>query len=267
MGFGGMVSLIGCKVTALNRLPASFFVSVAYDCWAYRRRGVVLDATSGAILQWLYGDPMDASLPAAAVAGATEGVRLRAPISEEEVRRLKVGDMVLLSGTIYTGRDAVHAHLMHHDAPVDLRGAVLYHCGPVATRDAEGGWRIGAAGPTTSIREEPYQADLLRRFGMRVVMGKGGMGKRTLAALEECGAVYLNAVGGAAQYYSRAVKKVRGVHFLEFGTPEAMWELEVEDFPAVVTMDSHGNSLHAQVERESGQALKSLAADETLAVK
>ncbi|HEY7856486.1 MAG TPA: fumarate hydratase [Terriglobales bacterium] len=267
MGFGGMVSLIGCKVTALNRLPASFFVSVAYDCWAYRRRGVVLDATSGAILQWLYGDPMDASLPAAAAAGATEGVRLRAPISEEEVRRLKVGDMVLLSGTIYTGRDAVHAHLMHHDAPVDLRGAVLYHCGPVATRDAEGGWRIGAAGPTTSIREEPYQADLLRRFGMRVVMGKGGMGKRTLAALEECGAVYLNAVGGAAQYYSRAVKKVRGVHFLEFGTPEAMWELEVEDFPAVVTMDSHGNSLHAQVERESGQALKSLAADETLAVK
>jgi fumarate hydratase class I len=169
-----------------------------------------------------------------------------------------VGDLVLISGTMYTGRDAVHAHLMHHDAPVDLRGAVLYHCGPVARKQADGSWTIGAAGPTTSIREEPYQADILRKFGIRVVIGKGGMGAKTLAGLRECGAVYLNAVGGAAQYYGRCIKNVRGVHLLEFGTPEAMWELEVEDFPAVVTMDSHGNSLHQQVEQASAEALHAL---------
>ncbi|MGH9486520.1 MAG: FumA C-terminus/TtdB family hydratase beta subunit [Terriglobales bacterium] len=261
MGFGGGVSLIGCKVTALNRLPASFFVSVAYDCWAYRRRGVVLDAATGEVKRWLYGDPplkgQEPKAPARVEAPA--GIRLRAPISEELVRSLKVGEMVLISGVVYTGRDAVHAHLMHHDPPVDLQGAVLYHCGPVARKDAQGNWTIGAAGPTTSIREEPYEADLLRRYGMRVIIGKGGMGERTLEALKECGAVYLNAIGGAAQYYGRTIKKVRGVHLLEFGTPEAMWELEVEDFPAVVTMDSHGHSLHQWVAAESGKALHELA--------
>ncbi len=260
MGFGGGVSLIGCKITALNRLPASFFVSVAYDCWAYRRRGMVLDAATGAARRWLYGDPPKERerVPEVAAAALEGGIRLRAPIREEDVRQLKVGDLVLISGTMYTGRDAVHAHLMHHDAPVDLRGAVLYHCGPVARKQADGSWTIGAAGPTTSIREEPYQADILRKFGIRVVIGKGGMGAKTLAGLQECGAVYLNAVGGAAQYYGRCIQRVRGVHLLEFGTPEAMWELEVEDFPAVVTMDSHGNSLHQQVEQASAEALHAL---------
>ncbi|MGN6594000.1 MAG: FumA C-terminus/TtdB family hydratase beta subunit [Terriglobales bacterium] len=257
MGFGGAVSLIGCKITALNRLPASFFVSVAYDCWAYRRRGLVLDARTGAVRRWLYGDP-PLTAEKAPVAAAPSGIRLRAPISEAEIRKLKVGDTVLISGRMYTGRDAVHAHLMHHDPPVDLRGAVLYHCGPVARQDAGGAWTISAAGPTTSIREEPYQGELLRRFGMRVVIGKGGMGARTLAALQECGAVYLNAVGGAAQYYARTIKRVTGVHLLEFGTPEAMWELEVEDFPAIVTMDSHGHSLHQQVEAASAEKLHAL---------
>ncbi|HXE31440.1 MAG TPA: FumA C-terminus/TtdB family hydratase beta subunit [Terriglobales bacterium] len=260
MGFGGGVSLIGCKITALNRLPASFFVSVAYDCWAFRRRGLVLDAANGGVRRWLYGEPQPAAAVAAAAPPAKEAIRLTAPVSEADVRKLKVGDMVLISGTMYTGRDAVHAHLMHHDAPVDLRGAVLYHCGPVARQDAAGEWRIGAAGPTTSIREEPYQGDILRRFGVRVVIGKGGMGAKTLAALGECGAVYLNAVGGAAQFYSRTVRRVKGVHFLEFGTPEAMWELEVRDFPAVVTMDSHGQSLHQQVEQASAANLHELAA-------
>lgn len=259
MGFGGGVSLIGCKITALNRLPASFFVSIAYDCWAYRRRGVVLDAQTGAVKHWLYGDPPLAAPQSPKMVPASMGIRLRAPISEEQVRQLKVGDMVLISGVVYTGRDAVHAHLMHHEPPVELRGAVLYHCGPVARTDGSGHWTITAAGPTTSIREEPYEADLLRRFGMRVVIGKGGMGARTLAALQECGAVYLNAIGGAAQYYGRTIKNVRGVHLLEFGTPEAMWELEVEDFPAVVTMDSHGHSLHQHVADASAEKLHALA--------
>lgn len=274
MGFGGGVSLIGCKITALNRLPASFFVSVAYDCWAYRRRGLVLDAQTGAVRRWLYGDLFTGAGPRSATPSdllaalqkqvapqpkTPAGIRLQAPVSEAQIRQLKVGDMVLVSGRMYTGRDAVHAHLMHHEAPVDLKGAVLYHCGPVARQDEKGEWRIGAAGPTTSIREEPYEAEILRRFGVRVVIGKGGMGAKTLAALEECGAVYLNAVGGAAQYYARTIKRVAGVHLLEFGTPEAMWELEVEDFPAVVTMDSHGHSLHQQVAAASSEKLAELA--------
>jgi fumarate hydratase class I len=122
------------------------------------------------------------------------------------------------------------------------------------------GWRITAAGPTTSIREEPYQADILRRFGIRAVIGKGGMGAKTLAALQETGAVYLNAIGGAAQFYARRISRVDGVSLLEFGTPEAMWHLQLEEFPAIVTMDAHGNSLHRDVEQSSAKQLELLKA-------
>jgi len=261
MGFGGKVTLIGCKIAALNRLPASFFVSVAYDCWAFRRLGVVLDASSGVIKHWLYRDP-DAAI--ASMSEKSEFVptgreiHLRAPLSEDVVRALKVGDVVLVSGPMYTGRDAVHAHLMKHDPPVDLRGSVLYHCGPVVVKDGER-WRVTAAGPTTSIREEPYQGEIIKRYGVRVVVGKGGMGAKTLAALKDHGAVYLNAIGGAAQFYARSITAVDGVSLLEFGTPEAMWHLRVEEFPAIVTMDAHGNSLHKDVEQESGEHLAALA--------
>jgi len=264
MGFSGATSLIGCKIGALNRLPASFFVSVAYDCWAFRRLGVRLDAATGAIRRWLYRDGDAASkpmLPPEAVAGGFprtgREVTLQAPITEEQVRSLKVGDVVLISGRVYTGRDAVHAHLTKHAPPVDLDGAVLYHCGPVVASDGDG-WRVTAAGPTTSIREEPYQADILDRYGVRVVIGKGGMGAKTLAGLKKSGAVYLNAIGGAAQFYARCIEKVEGVSLLEFGTPEAMWHLQVRGFPAIVTMDAHGHSLHEQVEGESGAVLETL---------
>ena len=260
MGFGGRVSLIGCKVGALNRLPASFFVSVAYDCWAYRRLGVVLDSKTGEIKRWLYRDAASPVVHMADQSGfprTGREVALRTPITEEQVRALKVGDVVLLSGRAYTGRDAVHHHLMSHDAPVDLRGGVIYHCGPVVAKEG-GGWRVTAAGPTTSIREEPYQADVIARNGVRVVIGKGGMGAKTLAGLKTSGAVYLNAIGGAAQFYARTIKSVDGVSLMEFGTPEAMWHLTVEEFPAIVTMDSHGNSLHKDVERESAQALATI---------
>jgi fumarate hydratase class I len=260
MGFGGRVSLIGCKVGTLNRLPASFFVSVAYDCWAYRRLGVVLDAGTGEIRRWLYREP---STPVTAMADQAgfrrtgREVLLRTPLTEEQVRSLRVGDLVLVSGRAYTGRDAVHHHLMSHEPPVDLRGGMLYHCGPVVAKDGTG-WRVTAAGPTTSIREEPYQADVIKRFGVRLVCGKGGMGAKTLAALREAGAVYLNAVGGAAQFYARAITRVEGVSLLEFGTPEAMWHLELADFPAIVTMDAHGNSLHKDVEEASAKELATL---------
>ena len=260
MGFGGKASLIGCKITAVNRLPASFFVSVAYECWAFRRLGVRLDAASGAITKWLYRDP---SRPVEKMAHG-EGfplsgreVVLRAPLTEDQVRALKVGDVVLLSGDIFTGRDAVHAYLMKNPPPVDLHGAVLYHCGPVMLKDGET-WTAKAAGPTTSIREEPYQAHVIREYGVRAVIGKGGMGKKTLAALKECGAVYLNGIGGAAQYYARSIEKVLGVYLMEFGVPEAMWHLRVNNFIAIVTMDAHGNSLHADVEKETGERLAEL---------
>ncbi len=260
MGFGGRVSLIGCKIGALNRLPASFFVSVAYDCWAFRRLGVVLDAHTGAIKRWLYRDPASPVLAMADQAGFQRTGRevvLRTPLSDEQIRSLKVGDVVLVSGRVYTGRDAVHAHLMKHDPPVDLRGSIIYHCGPVVAKDGDG-WRVTAAGPTTSIREEPYQADIIKRFGVRAVIGKGGMGAKTLGALKEAGAVYLNAIGGAAQFYARTITKVEGVSLMEFGTPEAMWHLQVEGFPAIVTMDAHGNSLHKDVEAASAARLAAI---------
>src|SRR6185437_610956 len=243
-----------------NRLPASFFVSVAYDCWAFRRLGVRLDAGTGAITTWLYRDPAE---PVKRMA-RTEGfpltgreVVLTPPLTEDAVRQLHVGDVVLIRGEMFTGRDAVHAHMTKNAPPVDLRGSVLYHCGPVMLKQDEQ-WTVKAAGPTTSMREEPYQAEILRRYGVRAVIGKGGMGKKTLAGLQECGAVYLNAIGGAAQFYAKSVEGVSGVDLMEFGIPEAMWHLKVKDFVAIVTMDSHGNSLHAGVESATAANLEQL---------
>jgi fumarate hydratase class I len=260
MGFGGKVSLIGCKITAANRLPASFFVSVAYECWAFRRLGIRLDAKDGAITKWLYRDPerkIEKMAHGEGLPLTGREIILEAPLSEETVRALKVGDLVLIKGDMYTGRDAVHAHLMKNAPPVDLHGAVLYHCGPVMLQE-NGKWHVKAAGPTTSIREEPYQADVIRRYGVRAVMGKGGMGAKTLAALKECGAVYLNGIGGAAQYYARTVRSVEDVHLLDFGVPEAMWHIRVHNFPAIVTMDAHGNSLHADIEKATAENLEEL---------
>ena len=260
MGFGGKASLIGCKIVAANRLPASFFVSVAYDCWAYRRLGIRLDAENGAITKWLYRDPtrtVEKMTESEGFPLTGREVVLQSPLTEEQMRSLKVGDVVLISGEIYTGRDAVHAYLMKNAPPVDLHGAVLYHCGPVMLKEG-GNWKVKAAGPTTSIREEPYQADVLRNYGVRAVIGKGGMGPKTLAALKECGAVYLNGIGGAAQFYARTVEQVLGVHLIDFGIPEAMWHLKVNNFVAIVTMDAHGNSLHAGIEKETGEALEQL---------
>ncbi len=260
MGFGGRASLIGCKIGAANRLPASYFVSVAYDCWAFRRLGVRLDAATGAITKWLYRDP------ARPLERMTRGegfpltgreVILAPPLTEAQVRALRVGDVVLINGEMFTGRDNVHAYLMKNPPPVDMNGTVLYHCGPVMLKDGEG-WQVKAAGPTTSSREEPYQADVIRRYGVRAVIGKGGMGAKTLAALKDCGAVYLNGIGGAAQYYARTVERVLGVHLMEFGIPEAMWHIRVKNFAAIVTMDAEGNSLHADVERATGEALSEL---------
>jgi len=187
-------------------------------------------------------------------------ISLAAPFTEEKIRALKVGDEVGLTGIIFTGRDAVHKYLHEGGAlptKVKLRDGILYHCGPVVLKDERGQWRVTAAGPTTSIREEPYQGEIIGKFGIRAVIGKGGMGEKTLAACKQFGCVYLHAIGGAAQVLAECIKGVRGVYFAEeFGAPEAIWELEVENFPAVVTMDANGNSLHRDVMAASSAALQ-----------
>lgn len=185
---------------------------------------------------------------------------LTTPLTEEKVRALKVGDELAISGTLFTGRDAVHKYL--HDGGalppgVSLRGGIIYHCGPVVIKDEQGQWKVVAAGPTTSIREEPYQWQIIRDFGIRGVIGKGGMAERTLAACRQYGCAYLHAVGGAAQVLAECIKRVRNVCFYEkFGSPEAIWELEVENFPVVVTIDANGNSLHEKVFAESKARLQ-----------
>ncbi|MRX73652.1 fumarate hydratase [Bacillus lacus] len=258
MGFGGETTLLGCKIGAMHRIPASFFVSVAYNCWAYRRLGAAIHAEDGSIREWFYqeGDTVTFDRnPEEHTEADKKEIVLRAPLSEEEIRGLKVGDVVKIHGMMYTGRDAIHKHLSSNEAPVDLNGQILYHCGPVMMKDEAGSWHVKAAGPTTSIREEPYQGDIMKKFGVRAVIGKGGMGQKTLKALQEHGGVYLNAIGGAAQYYADCIKGVKGVDFMEFGVPEAMWHLEVDGFTAVVTMDSHGSSLHQDIEQTSLEKL------------
>jgi fumarate hydratase class I len=190
-------------------------------------------------------------------------MKLTTPLGEAEARALRAGDEVLISGRLFTGRDAVHKYLHGGGAlpdGLDLAGGIIYHCGPVVVeRPGENGARtftVTAAGPTTSIREEPYQADLIARYGLRGVIGKGGMGLKTLAACREHGAVYLHAIGGAAQVYARCITGVEDVFLEEFGSPEAIWVLSVVDFPAIVTMDTHGASLHEGIQADSLDRLK-----------
>jgi len=178
-------------------------------------------------------------------------ISLTTPVSESAIRALKVGDEVAITGRLFTGRDAVHKYLHEGGAlpaGVSFRGGILYHCGPVVIKDEQGAWKCVAAGPTTSVREEPYQAQIIRDFGLRAVIGKGGMGEKTLDACREHGCVYLHAIGGAAQVLAERIQRVPNVYFMEqFGAPEAIWEFEVVNFPAVVTMDTHGHSLHQDV--------------------
>lgn len=200
---------------------------------------------------------------------------LTLPLNDDAIRELKVGDPVRLSGVMITGRDAVHKWMIEtfvkktrepqgDDLSVYetikplLDGGAIYHCGPVVAGLDTQDYRFVAAGPTTSTREEPYQGDVMRHFNVKAVIGKGGMGAKTLAACQEVPGVYLHAIGGAATLIGKTVIKVNGVHKLDFGVPEAMWVIEVKDFPAVVTMDAHGDSLHAKIEASSKKVLEQL---------
>jgi len=187
-------------------------------------------------------------------------LKIITPVDEKTIRSMNVGDTVSITGRIYTGRDAVH-HRLHTGVtpPVDLAGQIIYHCGPVMVKEGDH-WVCKAAGPTTSSREEPYQWEVMRDHHIRGVIGKGGMGEKTLAACKEHGAVYLHAIGGAAQVCANSIKRVDGVDWMDLGSPEAIWHLWVEDFMAIVTMDAHGQSLHKQVFEESRKKLAALKA-------
>ncbi len=202
---------------------------------------------------------------------------LNMPLSDETIRSLKVGDPILLSGIMITGRDAAHKWMVDtfikntrqpqgDDLEVYeaikrlLEGGVIYHCGPVVAGLDTKQYKFVAAGPTTSIREEPYQGMVMKHFKVKGVIGKGGMGPKTLTACQEVPCVYLHAIGGAASLIAQTVTRVLGVYKLDFGVPEAMWVTEVKDFPVVVTMDSHGGSLHATVEAHSKAVLQELLA-------
>ena len=198
--------------------------------------------------------------------------KLSIPISDEDIRNLRVGDTVDLNGVILTGRDAAHKYFVdelmsgtvveeekevYEKLKEKLKGGIIYHCGPVVKK-LNGKYAFLAAGPTTSIREEPYQGKVIAHFGIKGVIGKGGMGESTLRALEQNNAVYLHAVGGAASLIAKQIKDVETVYKLEFGVPEAIWQIRVEDFTCVVTMDSHGNSLHKEIDEKSRKALEEL---------
>jgi fumarate hydratase class I len=186
-------------------------------------------------------------------------ISLDYPFTEEKVRSLNAGDYVRLSGLVFTARDKVHKFLYEGGAaPADLADGAIYHCGPVAVK-TDGRWVIRAAGPTTSLRNEPYMAGIIRRFALRVIIGKGGMGDATLEACRKHGCVYLEAVGGAACVAAQAIREVKGAHLLaEFGRAEAMWVLDVSGMECVVSMDTRGQSLHEDVRRRSGERLRAL---------
>lgn len=194
-------------------------------------------------------------------------VKLRTPLTKEDVLNLKIGDMVLINGMLVTGRDRIHKFLFNEkplkkDIPFELSDAILYHCGPIIKR-VECGYKMISGGPTTSIRVDMYEPWLIREYGIRAIIGKGGMGPNTLSALRETGCVYLNAISGAGAYLADRIKSiVDGWKIEEFGVAEAMWLLEVENFPAIVTMDAHGNSLHKNIENFSAENLRKLLAEE-----
>ena len=191
--------------------------------------------------------------------------RLSYPFSEKAIRALKAGEAVSITGRIYTGRDKFHKFFADGGKlPVDFRDGALYHCGPVVikedlSRKTEDGWLVVAAGPTTSVRENPYEPDFIAKSGVRIIIGKGGMDANTLAAMKKHGCVYVQAVGGGGAIYADAVKNVAGVSMLdEFGAAEAIWHLDVVDFRGVVAMDAYGCSLFDTVREKSQKLLAKL---------
>jgi fumarate hydratase, class I len=237
MGLGGATTLLDCKIATLNRHPASYFVTLAYSCWATRRGKILLDS-KGKILHDDFSKKfLSENLQ------LTKIKKIQLPISEKEVRKLRVGEVVSISGKLFTARDQVHALVSRQKLPKNLAGLGVFHCGPIAIRKGKD-WKFIAAGPTTSARLDSFIPKFLEKTRARVLIGKGGMGATTQKALKKFGGVYLHAIGGCGAFYANSIKKVCGVDFLEeFGMPEALWEIEVEDFLALVGMDASGKKL------------------------
>lgn len=197
----------------------------------------------------------------------SETIKLQTPLAPKDVANLRVGQDVLLTGALFTARDAAHRYLVEREdsdeMPFDLAGGVLYHCGAIF-RNLPGGWEVVSAGPTTSMRMEMYEPRVIERYGLSAIIGKGGMGPATRNALRETGGVYLAAPSGAGALLAERIIAVRDVWKLEeFGSPEAIWHFDVADFPAIVAMDSLGGDLYAEVEKASADVLKTLLADES----
>jgi fumarate hydratase subunit beta len=186
-------------------------------------------------------------------------INLTIPLTEQSVRELNLGDVVRLTGIIYTARDEAHLHALDAlekgiNLPVDFSGSAVYHCGPIMKKTPEDNWDVVAAGPTTSSRMNTLEPDFIKRFGVRVIIGKGGMSKPTVEAMQDFGCVYLSFTGGAAILAARGIKSVKGVHWYELGMPEALWILEGEGFgPLIVSIDAHGNSIYETVDKSVKQ--------------
>lgn len=244
MGFGGKSTLLEVFCSASNRVPASFFVTVCYGCWAMRKGELTIGNETIAKFE---NEEAEKQIKMPENEERTECKKLTFPLSNKDISKLKVGDRVELSGTMFTGRDNLHHAVVVEGKSLqkDISGSAIYHCGPVMKQSENGKWKCLSAGPTTSIREEPYQGEFIEKTGIKAVIGKGGMKEKTLNALKENNAVYFHAIGGAAAIYAEKILAVSDVSFLEeFGVPESMWEIEVKDFPVIVTMDAHGNSMH-----------------------
>jgi fumarate hydratase subunit beta len=180
--------------------------------------------------------------------------KLKTPISEADVRKLKVNDVLYVTGTIVTARDQAHRRALEYfkegkPLPLDLEGLAVFHCGPVMSKEGDK-WIAVAAGPTTSTRMDLFEDEFIKNFKVRVVIGKGGMGKKTTDALAKYGAVYGAFTGGAAILAAKAIKSVKSVEWYDLGMPEAMWVFEAQEFgPLAIAIDSHGNNLFADVQK------------------
>lgn len=242
MGFGGKTTLLDVFCSASHRLPASFFVTVAYSCWALRRQKIIISPKNEIVFLSNHSMSSFVSIPNDNTEDWEKNCKtISFPTTPEKIADLNIGDVVLVSGKIFTGRDVLHHAVVEKNLqlPENTVGGCVFHCGPVVQKqeNAKTEWKILSAGPTTSIREEPYEAEFMEKTQILGIIGKGRMGKKTQEALEKNGGVYLHAIGGAAAEYADAVEKVLSVHFLEeFGVPEAMWNLEVKNFLCVVTM-------------------------------
>jgi len=179
-------------------------------------------------------------------------IELRTPLSEDDARSLKLGDIVYLSGQVITGRDEMHIRALEYlkekkEVPEVIAGSVLYHCGPLMKK-SEKGWIAISAGPTTSARMNSLESEMIRAFGIRAIIGKGGMSKDVGKAMSEHGCVYLAATGGAAVSLAEAISRVVGVEWEDLGMAEALWKFDTERLgPLIVAMDAQGNSLYDNV--------------------